>query len=268
MEVMNTEEMDIINISDYGDALRNSGYKDIESAMAEIVDNSIQAEAKNVLVIIKDKVPSWGRKSQVCEVAFLDDGTGMTPEWVQGCLRFGNGTRKNVKGMGKFGVGLPQSSLYACPRVEVYSWQDNIEETYSAFLDIEMVSRGEMKKIKPAEKKNIPEEYRRYMKKGLKLCGSEFDFTKHGTLVLWKACDNVVPSTASALFKRLGFSFGKKYRHLIYSGERNIFLIHDTKDQYNEKIRPNDPLFLMENNIVLGNPDSPENYAKKVWKMD
>ena len=84
MEVMNTEEMDIINISDYGDALRNSGYKDIESAMAEIVDNSIQAEAKNVLVIIKDKVPSWGRKSQVCEVAFLDDGTGMTPEWVQG----------------------------------------------------------------------------------------------------------------------------------------------------------------------------------------
>lgn len=263
MEVMNTEEMDIINISDYGDALRNSGYKDIESAMAEIVDNSIQAEAKNVLVIIKDKVPSWGRKSQVCEVAFLDDGTGMTPEWVQGCLRFGNGTRKNVKGMGKFGVGLPQSSLYACPRVEVYSWQDNIEETYSAFLDIEMVSRGEMKKIKPAEKKNIPEEYRRYMKKGLKLCGSEFDFTKHGTLVLWKACDNVVPSTASALFKRLGFSFGKKYRHLIYSGERNIFLIHDTKDQYNEKIRPNDPLFLMENNIVLGNPDSPEKLCKK-----
>ena len=59
------EEMDIINISDYGDALRNSGYKDIESAMAEIVDNSIQAEAKNVLVIIKDRVPSYGKRSQV-----------------------------------------------------------------------------------------------------------------------------------------------------------------------------------------------------------
>lgn len=114
--------MDIINISDYGEALRNSGYKDIESAMAEIVDNSIQAKAKSVLVIIKDRVPSWGKKSQVYEVAFLDDGTGMTPEWVQGCLRFGNGTRRMAKGIGKFGVGLPQSSLYACPRVEVYSW--------------------------------------------------------------------------------------------------------------------------------------------------
>ena len=263
MAEMNTEGMDIINISDYGDALRNSGYKDIESAMAEIVDNSIQANAKNILVIIKDRVPSWGKRSQVYEVAFLDDGTGMTPEWVQGCLRFGNGTRRNTKGMGKFGVGLPQSSLYACPRVEVYSWQDGIDNTYSSFLDIEMISKGEQLKIEPAEKKSVPKEYQKYIKKGLKLCNSEFDFSKHGTLVLWRMCDNVVPSTVSALFKRLVFSFGKKYRHLICDATSNIFLIHDTKDQYNEKVMPNDPLFLMENNIVLGDSSCPEKLCKK-----
>ena len=44
--------MDIINISDYGEALRNSGYKDIESAMAEIVDNSIQAKPTCIVAII------------------------------------------------------------------------------------------------------------------------------------------------------------------------------------------------------------------------
>lgn len=263
MTTINTKEMDIINISDYGEALRNSGYKDIESAMAEIVDNSIQADAKNVLVIIKDRVPSWGRRSQVYEVAFLDDGIGMEPEWVQGCLRFGNGTRRNEKGMGKFGVGLPQSSLYASPRVEVYSWQDGIDNTYSAFLDIEMISKGEQLKIKPAEKKYVPDEYQKYVKKGLKLCNAEFDFSKHGTLVLWRACDNVVPSTVSALFKRLSFSFGKKYRHLIHDEKNNLFLIHDTKDQYNEKVMPNDPLFLMENNIVLGDPANPDKLCEK-----
>lgn len=62
---MNTNDnigMDIINIEDYGEALRNSGYKDIESAMAEIVDNSLQAEAKNVLVIIKDRVPHGAKR--------------------------------------------------------------------------------------------------------------------------------------------------------------------------------------------------------------
>lgn len=263
MKVVNAEGMDIINISDYGEALRNSGYKDIESAMAEIVDNSIQAEADNVLVIIKDRVPAWGRRSQVYEVAFLDDGTGMSPEWVQGCLRFGNGTRRTSKGMGKFGVGLPQSSLYACPRVEVYSWQDGIDNTYSAYLDIEKISNGEQVKIEPAEKTSIPDEYLKYVKTGLKLCDSEFDFSQHGTLVLWRTCDNVVPSTVSALFKRLGFSFGKKYRHLICENQSNIFLIHDTKDQYNEKVMPNDPLFLMSNNIVLGDPANPDKLCRK-----
>lgn len=269
MENQNIEGMDIINISDYGDALRNSGYKDIESAMAEIVDNSIQAEANNVLVIIKDSVPAWGKRSQVCEVAFLDDGTGMSPEWVQGCLRFGNGTRKNQKGMGKFGVGLPQSSLYACPRVEVYSWQDGIDNCYTSFLDIDMISRGEQQKIEPAERMEMPLEYKKkYGKQNLKLVETEFDFTNRGTLVVWKNCDNVVPSTVAALFKRLEFSFGKKYRHLIGDGKVNIYLIHDTKDQYNKKVMPNDPLFLMENNIVLGNPHDPESLQNKDYVED
>lgn len=260
-----TGGMDIIDISNYGDALRNSGYKDIESAMAEIVDNSIQAEASNVLVIIKDRVPAWGRRSQVCEVAFLDDGIGMDPEWVQGCLRFGNGTRKSTKGMGKFGVGLPQSSLYACPRVEVYSWQNGIDNCYSAFLDVDKIINKEQQKIEPAKKMDVPKEYKKYLKKGLKLVDSEFDFTEHGTLVLWRTCDNVVPSTVNALFKRLGFSFGKKYRHLICDEKSNIFLIHDTKDQYNEKVLPNDPLFLMSNNIVLGDPSDPGKLQKKAF---
>lgn len=258
-----SEGMDIINIKDYGEALRNSGYKDIESAMAEIVDNSIQAEAKNTFVIIKDRVPAWGKKSQVYEVAFLDDGTEMSPEWVQGCLRFGNGTRRTTKGMGKFGVGLPQSSLYACPRVEVYSWQDGIDNTYSSYLDIEKISKGEQVKIEPAEKKSVPNEYTKYIKNGLRICNGEFDFSQNGTLVLWKDCDNIVPSTVGALFKRLKFSFGKKYRHLICDNKSNIYLIHDTKDQYNSKIVPNDPLFLMENNIILGDPSNPEKLCKE-----
>lgn len=198
---------------------------------------------------------------------FLDDGTGMTPEWVQGCLRFGNGTRRMAKGIGKFGVGLPQSSLYACPRVEVYSWQNGIENCYSAFLDIEMISKGEQLKIEPAEKKTIPDEYKKYFRNGLKLCDSEFNFADHGTLVLWRQCDNVVPSTVNALFKRLGFSFGKKYRHLIGDNKSNIYLIHDTKDQYNEKVLPNDPLFLMTNNIVLGDPNNPEKLQRKKFVM-
>lgn len=260
MEINNntTEELDIINISDYGDALRNSGYKNIESAMAEIVDNSIQAEATEVMAIIKDKIPSYGKKLQVHEIAFLDNGKGMNIEWVQRCLRFGSGTRYKAKGMGRFGVGLPQSSLYACPRVEVYSWQDTIENSYMSYLDINLLNAGEQLKLPPAQKKEIPEEYKKYFNKSLKMFDKTFDFTKHGTLVIWRDCDNVEPRTASSLFGRLEFSFGQKYRYLICDGKTNIYLIHHTKEHLNRKILPNDPLFLMTNNIILGNPERPE----------
>ena len=42
---------DIFVIQTMGDALRNTGYKNIECAMAEIIDNSVQANAKNVFII-------------------------------------------------------------------------------------------------------------------------------------------------------------------------------------------------------------------------
>ena len=41
----------IVDIQNMGDALRNTGYKNIESAVAEIIDNSVEANAKDIFVI-------------------------------------------------------------------------------------------------------------------------------------------------------------------------------------------------------------------------
>lgn len=38
----------IVDIRNMGDALRNTGYKNIESAVSEIIDNSVEAGAKNI----------------------------------------------------------------------------------------------------------------------------------------------------------------------------------------------------------------------------
>ena len=66
----------IVDIKNMGDALRNTGYKNIESAASEIVDNSVEANAKNIFLIINESInPSSGRKV-VTEIAFLDDGDG------------------------------------------------------------------------------------------------------------------------------------------------------------------------------------------------
>ena len=45
----------IVDIQNMGDALRNTGYKNIESAVAEIIDNSVEANAKNIFLIFIKK---------------------------------------------------------------------------------------------------------------------------------------------------------------------------------------------------------------------
>ena len=106
----------IVDIQNMGDALRNTGYKNIESAVAEIVDNSVEANANDVFVIMSEDInPVSGRKL-VSEIGFLDNGDGMSTDILGSCLGIGATTRMARKGMGRFGVGLPQASLHACPR--------------------------------------------------------------------------------------------------------------------------------------------------------
>jgi len=248
-------QQDIINIEQYGDALRSTGYKNIESAVSEIIDNSIEAEAKDVFVIITDTVPLYSGKRYVTEIAFLDNGIGMDKDLLQSCLRIGYGTRGNRRGMGRFGVGLPQASLHVCPLVEVYSWQDGIENCRMSYLDIYKIKNGEQKGFDDPRLTELPEKYADYIK--CRIFNQEYDFIKSGTLVVWRDCDNVSPKTVKPLFDRLEFAIGQKFRHLIKDNRQNIYLIHSLNEQYNRKVMPNDPLFLMKPNLILGDLSAP-----------
>lgn len=130
----------IVDIKNMGDALRNTGYKNIESAVSEIIDNSIEANAKNIFVILREGIAISGRKV-VTEIGFLDDGEGMNIDILGRCLGIGASTRQLRKGMGRFGVGLPQASLYACPSIEVYSWQGGVENAHKVYLDINKIGK-------------------------------------------------------------------------------------------------------------------------------
>lgn len=250
---------DIFIIKTMGDALRNTGYKSIECAMAEIIDNSIQANAKNIFVIVSEEVNSKTGHKYISEIAFLDNGDGMNNEELEGCLGIGYSTRTNRKGMGRFGVGLPQASLYACPSVEVYSWQNGYENCKKVFLDINLVKNGEQTKIEDPIIQPIPQKYSKYLsykvvsENGIK----EYDFKKNGTFVLWKNCDRVVPKTLNFLFKKLDFSLGQKFRYFINEEKSCIRLIAHENQDFTREIMPNDPLMLMIPNYVLGNPDKP-----------
>ena len=252
---------DIVDIRNMGDALRNTGYKNIESAVSEIIDNSVEAEAKNIFVILSEGQAASGRKV-VTEIAFLDNGTGMNDTDLEGCLGIGVTTRMGRKGMGRFGVGLPQASLYACPEIEVYSWQDGIENCKKVFLDINKVKNGEQTELDDPVSCDIPKTYKDFI--NYKTLTEEYDFSKSGTLVIWKNCDRVTPKTRGPLVGRLEFAIGQKFRYFISQNLCSIRIICMENQENAIDVFPNDPLFLMPNNYVLCNPEMPGTpYVKK-----
>lgn len=249
----------IVDIQNMGDALRNTGYKNIESAVAEIIDNSVEANAKDIFVILREGIAKSGRKV-VTEIGFLDNGDGMNEKVLESCLGIGASTRHARKGMGRFGVGLPQASLYACPDVEVYSWQEGIENAKRVYLDINKVKEGQQKEIDDPIKMPIPEPYNSYVK--YQTLFETYDFTKSGTLVIWRQCDRMNPKTRGPLTERLEFSLGQKFRYFIHDGVSKIKIICHENPETAVDVAPNDPLFLMEDNCVLCDPAEP----KRVYK--
>ena len=245
----------IVDIKNMGDALRNTGYKNIESAVSEIIDNSIEAKARNIFLILREGVAVSGRKV-VTEVGFLDNGEGMSSDVLGSCLGIGASTRQARKGMGRFGVGLPQASLYACPEIEVFSWQGGVENAQKVYLDINKIKDGEQTEIEDPVQEAIPEPYASYIR--YQTIVETYDFSQSGTLVIWKKCDRINPKTRGPLTERLEFSLGQKFRYFIHDGISKIKIVCDENPDAAVDVAPNDPLFLMEDNCILCDPAEPK----------
>ena len=68
--------------------MRDIGYKSVSFALAELIDNAVQASASHV-----DIVFGFDGGSKPTRLAVIDDGYGMEPKMVRACLIWGAGTR-------------------------------------------------------------------------------------------------------------------------------------------------------------------------------
>lgn len=240
IEQMSGEEL--YQIETMADGVRNTGYKSTYNAIAEIVDNSIESDAKNVFIIGKQDLVL----NQQCirEFAFLDDGQGMPEDVLSKCLKIGFTTRDKRKGMGRFGVGLPQASYFVSPRVEVYSWQDGIENCKCVFVDWDLVSAGDQTRIVGPFSAEIPDEYKGFLK--FVTAEKSYDFSNHGTLVVWPKCDRVDHKKWNTCRRNIAEDLGRKYRWMINDGTVDIATVETNDLETFETILPNDPLFLMQ----------------------
>lgn len=238
------EKSRIVHASAYVDALKSSGYKSTYNAIAEIVDNSIDANAKNVFIIGEQKQvsgPTGRLEKRIDSFAFLDDGDGMDFETIKSCLSIGYGTKKERVGMGRYGVGLPQASVFVCNRVEVYSWQGGIDNCKYVYLDLDEVVEQDLNELGAPEDKSIPEKYQCYI--NWKDHDIEYDFSEHGTLVVWTKCTKVDHRKWNTCKSHMEEDLGRKYRYFLNNGV-NI-LMCELVSKETKAILPNDPLYLM-----------------------
>lgn len=242
-------------------AMMNLGYKHTDAAVAEIIDNSIEADAKNIDVIVI-QAPGGKTRSvwQVKTIAVLDDGCGIEPELLTRILSFGYGTHRDASRtpeaesfgkLGKFGVGLPNASISQAKDVSVYSWQGGIENTYVTELFVDKILSGDEESQHPAKAAKIPNSLSSIFN-ALKI-----KISNSGTLVVWdRVTERCNWSKGTTLVDKVEERVGRVFRKFIDSRRVKIRISVFNENKLDKSIiepkfvRVNDPLFLMPNSIA------------------
>ncbi len=94
------------------------------SAICDIIDNSVRAQASNIHLVIKKLDDSYAdsKKNNVKEYIIIDDGTGMNQEGIRSALMLGSSDEEyEPKALSKFGLGLKSASFSQGDRLEIIS---------------------------------------------------------------------------------------------------------------------------------------------------
>ena len=228
------------------EAMRDSGYKNTDHALAELIDNSVEAGAGLIEVIAVEKPPvpevPYAR-ARICEIAVSDDGEGMDYTTLRRALKFGDGTRtdRQKRGIGRFGVGLPQSSISQCRRVDIWTWQNGPDNAIHCYLDLDDIKESGRQDVPEPKYQIVPDRWR-----NVSLNVS----SQTGTLVVWSSLDRVRWTGGVKTLTRTADLCGRIYRKFLATNQVQLSLVLASGDQQLVSLsefdcQPNDPLYLM-----------------------
>ncbi len=219
MSAVDTGDFSIVAVDKFIQATRDSGYKGTASAVAELVDNSLQAGASIIKVSI---TAADVDEEHPIILSVIDNGCGMDSTTLRTALRFGGSTRFNSRaGLGRYGMGLPNSSLSQAQRVTVHTWRSRGGPIMCSYLDIDEIAAGALVAVPPPVSVNKPHFVNGY---------------DSGTAVTWSRCDRLDNRRISTLVRKLLLSLGRRFRHFLWDGV--------TLTVNGDKVLPIDPLFL------------------------
>lgn len=228
------------------DSLRHSDF-DALSAYGEVIDNSLQAEAKKISIRMDTTAPR-ANYHQIKELVFGDDGSGMPKDILHSCLKLGWSSRYNDRsGIGRFGVGMVLGAIHEVRRVEVFS-KEKGGVWCKTYIDLDEIEQGGMESIPEPIEQDIPRKYQ-------DLVGTE-----HGTLVIWSKYDKQKKSGHS-LLKEANHWIGRTFRYFIWD-DIEIYL-------NGELVKAHDPLYVRTENTRF--PEDPAGTEYKTiplkWKV-
>lgn len=190
--------------------LRNLGYK-IDQAIADLVDNSINAKAAHVLI----RFVYSGEK--IMAVVIADDGSGMSDGELSEAMRLGTIQDYQDTSLGKYGLGLKLASLsharvlsVITKRHDEYFGRRWTPESFADGWKIEKLSRNVCNDFFDAQ-------------------GVDFlDHSESGTLVVWQDIDRIpiqskgVDATIEQIEKKLKVQLGLHFHRFIEDGRLEI----------------------------------------------
>lgn len=115
------------------ESLRDTGY-DLNTAIADLVDNSIAAEASHVAISL-----NLDPSGQV-QFYIADNGLGMDVDGLENALTYGSRQRDSAASLGKFGLGLKTASTAFARKLSVTSRNEPDLQTVTAEWDLDDVA--------------------------------------------------------------------------------------------------------------------------------
>ena len=194
-------------------SMRSMGYS-FEAALADVIDNSISANATTIRVLF----PTTSMDNLA--VGVLDDGVGMSSEALYEAMRYGSTSSESVRDvndLGRFGLGLKSASLSQCRILTVVSyWEGKLSGYRWDYNYIQQMKQWYVLELSQTECSELP-----YIE-ALKEQGK-------GTLVLWMDFDILSKSNDGQVYNALN-----DYKEIV---SRHISLIfHRFMGRQREKI--------------------------------
>lgn len=208
-------------------ATRDTGYRSPAYALAELVDNAIQAGASHIDI----SVAAVDNTEHPIEVEVIDNGQGIREDELQTALAFGGTSRFDDRSsLGRYGMGLPNGALALARRVAVCSWDS--EAAYSTELDVDAIVERRSSGIPKPIRTDPP---------------TSAAGMSSGTAVRLTACDRLSYRRVGNFVSRIRVDFARIYRRFLTEGL--------TLTVNSQRLKAFDPLFLKtDDGIGTGRP--------------